>query len=95
MTPDKLDVHPQKMTVLKRIGDGGLSAWGGSLTARWGLPLTHALPSLSSSGRREEDTKGCCPWPGKAEVTVQTIRDELSLGYVSLLGLKVGTLMSQ
>lgn len=28
MTPDKLDIHPQKTTVLKRIGDGGLSTWG-------------------------------------------------------------------
>lgn len=47
MTPDKLDVHPPKTTVLKRIGDGGLSAWGGgSLTARWGLPLACPLPSL-------------------------------------------------
>lgn len=38
MTPNKLDVYPQKTTVLKRIGDGGLSAWGGLLLRDGGCP---------------------------------------------------------
>lgn len=44
MTPGKLDVHPPKTTVLKRIGDGGLSAWGGvsygEMGAAFSLPPT-------------------------------------------------------
>lgn len=43
MTPDKLDVHPQKMTVLKRIGDGSLSAWGGISYCEMGAALNPPL----------------------------------------------------
>lgn len=40
MTSDRLDVHPPKTTVLKRIGDGGLSAWGGVSYCEMGAALS-------------------------------------------------------